>query len=119
MADDAMDKAFARVRQRALATGLPEISAGTSYGTPSLRIKDKSFVRLKDADTLVLLCPLEQKEFLLAVAPDIYYETDHYKGWPALLISLAAISDEEPGQRLADGWRHRAPKRLAALHPHQ
>ena len=49
MADDAMDKAFARVRQSALATGLPEISAGTSYGTPSLRVKDKSFVRLNEA----------------------------------------------------------------------
>ena len=31
--------------------------------------------------------------------------------------SLATISDEELGQRLADGWRHRAPKRLAAQHP--
>ena len=49
-------------------------------------------MRMKDAETLVLLCPLEQKEFLMEVSPEIYFETDHYKGWPAVLIRLAAIS---------------------------
>jgi hypothetical protein len=109
-----MDQAFDRVHRLALATGLPEISVSTSYGTPALKVKDKSFVRMKDAETLVLLCPLEQKEFLMEVLPEIYFETDHYKGWPAVLIRLSAISDEELTQRLDDGWRHRAPKRLAA-----
>lgn len=53
----------------------------------------------------------------MEMAPEIYFETDRYKGWPAVLIRLPAISDEELSQRLADGWRHRAPKRPAAAYP--
>ena len=49
----------------------------------------------------------------MEAAPGIYFETDHYKGWPAVLVRLAAISDAELSQRLGEAWRHRAPKRLA------
>jgi hypothetical protein len=93
---------------------LPEITGGTSYGTPALLVKGTSFARLKDPGTLALLVPLEHKEMLMDMAPQAYYETDHYRGWPAVLIRLAAIGDAELRLRLADGWRHRAPKRLAA-----
>jgi hypothetical protein len=105
-----MAKAQRRVAK--LALGLDEVSEGTSYGTPALKVRDKSFTRLKDAETLVLLMPLEQKELLMEAAPEIYFETPHYKGWPAVLVRLGAISDEELTQRLAEAWRHKAPKRL-------
>jgi hypothetical protein len=117
MPNEGWSSAAERVAKLGRGLGLPEIAEGTSYGTPALLVKGKSFTRLKDPDTLVLLCPQEQKELLMEMAPDIYYETDHYKGWPAVLIRLDAISDKELSQRLADGWRHRAPKRLAAAHP--
>ena len=113
MPDDPMEKAFARVAALAEAAGLPEVSRSTSYGTPSLKVRDKSFVRMKDAQTLVLLCPLEQKDLLMEIDPAIYFQTDHYVGWPAVLIRLPAIGDEELRLRLTDSWRHRAPKRLA------
>jgi hypothetical protein len=114
MAADPWAKAQKRVARLAARLGLPEVTEGTSYGTPALLVKGKSFTRLKDPETLVLLMPLEQKELLMEMAPEIYYETDHYKGWPAVLVRLAVISDAELGQRLAEGWRHRAPKRLAS-----
>jgi hypothetical protein len=71
-------------------------------------------VTVKEPDILYLPCPLEVKEMLMEMAPDIYYETDHYKGWPGLLVRLDAISDEELSLRLEDSWRYRAPKKLAA-----
>jgi hypothetical protein len=110
MAVDPMGLAQKRVVR--LALGLPEVSEGTSYGTPALKVGDKSFTRLKDADTLVIMMPIEQKELLMEAAPAIYFETDHYRGWPAVLVRLAAISDAELAQRLAEAWRHKAPKRL-------
>jgi hypothetical protein len=113
MAVDPWAKAQKRVARLGMKLGLPEITEGTSYGTPALLVRGKSFTRLKDPDTLVLLVPLEQKELLMEMAPEIYFETDHYRGWAAVLIRLSAISDAELSQRLADGWRHRAPKRLA------
>lgn len=104
--------AFARVRAIAEAAALPGIEEGTSYGTPALRVRKKPLLRMKDSETLVLMCALEEKELLMEAAPQIYYETDHYKGWPALLIRLAAISDKELAHRLEIAWRMQAGKRL-------
>jgi len=103
-----------RIAGSAARLGLPDVEEGTSYGTPALKVRGKSFTRLKDPQTLVLLIPVEAKDLLMEVSPEIYFETDHYHGWPAVLVRLAAISDAELGQRLVDAWRHKAPKRLAA-----
>ena len=112
MTPDPMEQAFARVVR--LASNLQESTRSTSYGTPSLKVRDKTFCRMKDEATLVLMCPLDQKEMLLEAAPAIYFETDHYKGWPALLIRLPAIPDDELALRLKEAWRAKAPKRLLA-----
>jgi hypothetical protein len=112
MAADPLAKARKRILKLTAGMNLAEVSEGTSYGNPALKVRDKSFVIVKDAETLSLMMPLEQKELLMEVAPEIYYETDHYKGWPAVLVRLAAISDPELSQRLAEAWRHKAPKRL-------
>ena len=112
MADDDFSPAFERIRRLASEAGLPGVEEGTSYRTPALKVRGKGFLRLKDTDTLVLLLPLEEKVFLLEAAPEIYFETDHYRGWPALLVRLSAIGDEELRGRLAQAWRHKAPKTL-------
>lgn len=112
-----LDAVFTRIERLAEARGLPGLSRSTSYGTPSLRVRDKSFVRLKDSQTLVLLCPAEQKALLMEISPDIYFETSHYVGYPAVLIHLGRISDEELSLRLEDAWRFKAPARLAAQRP--
>lgn len=106
------DFAYALVRLRKAAAGLPGVEEGTSYGTPALKVRGKLICRIKDAGTVVLMCPLEEKELLMAAAPDLYYETDHYRGWPSLLLRLAAVSDEELSHRLALAWRRQAPKKL-------
>lgn len=100
-------------RVRAAAAQLPEVEEGTAYGTFALKVRGKSFCRLKDSETLVLMCSLEDKEFLLEAAPAIYFETDHYKGWPAVLVRLSAIDDGELARRLEAAWLGKAPKRLA------
>jgi len=110
----AMQKAFKRVLAAAKAAKLPGLEVGTSYGTPALRVGGKSFMRMKDPETMVLLGPMEEKEMLMAAAPEVYFETDHYKGWPAWLVRLAKISDAELKHRLECAWRHNASKRLLA-----
>ena len=108
----ALDKAFSRIKRLAKALKLPGIEEGTSYGTPALKVAGKSFIRLKDADTLVLLCPIDAKDMLMDVAPDIYFQTDHYIGWPAVLVRLDSIGDEELSLRLRDSWVHKATAKL-------
>jgi len=92
--------------------GLPDVSQSTSYGAPSLKVKTKNFASVRGPSEMVLHCPIEHKELLMEMAPHIYWQTDHFKGWPGLLVRLEVISDEELGLRLEDAWRFRAPKRL-------
>jgi hypothetical protein len=103
-----------RVLAKALsaAAALPAVEAGTSYGTPALKVRGKFLARVRDAATLVVMCPLEEKELLMAAAPEIYYETDHYKGWPAVLVRIAKIKKAELAVRLERAWRVQAPKKL-------
>ena len=112
MASKSRSDPFARVR--AAAAHLPEVEESTWYGTPALKVGGKGFARLKDADTLVVLCALDEKEMLMEADPKVYFETDHYKGWPAMLVRLKAISPSQLRHRLEQAWRFRAPKRLVA-----
>jgi hypothetical protein len=105
---------FKRVKAAAKATKLPAIEEATSYGTPSMKVKGKFLLRMREPDILVLTCSLEEKEFLMQNAPKIYFETDHYKGWPAVLIRLSKIKDDELVHRIAVAWALQAPKKLLA-----
>jgi hypothetical protein len=105
---------FERIVRLARAAGLAEVVTGTCYGTPALAVRGKAFARMKEAGILVVMCALEEKEMLIELAPDLYFETNHYKGWPAMLVRLGVISDRELTQRLIAAWRQKAPKRLAA-----
>lgn len=109
MTDD-LSRAFGKLQQAA--SGLPEVAESTSYGTPALKIRNKLLARVKDATTIVLMCPLDEKEMLLEAAPALYFETDHYKGWPAILVRIDEIEPEELRHRLERVWVNQAPKTL-------
>lgn len=110
MAQDGKQTAFKRLLRLAKHLQLAEVTEGTSYGDPALKVRGKAFVTVKAADTMVLPCPLEIKELLMESAPAIYYQTAHFKGWPGLLVRLDAIGDEELSLRIADAWAFTAPK---------
>jgi hypothetical protein len=50
---------------------------------------------------------------LMEAAPEIYFETDHYVGWPAVLVRRS-IGDAELAHRLEQAWHLQAPKKLKA-----
>jgi hypothetical protein len=53
-----------------------------------------------------------EKEMLLAAEPDIYFTEPHYNGFPAVLVRLAAIGEDELAELIVDAWRCQAPKAL-------
>ena len=58
----------------------------------------------------------EMKSMWLAQRPSVYFTTDHFKGYPCILLrisSLAEIDDEELYELVSDAWLARAPKRMA------
>ena len=79
-----------------------------------MKVGGKSFVAVKDNETIVLSISIDDKERLIEMAPDIYYQTAHYVGWSFMPVRIAAISDDELKARLIGAWLFRAPKKLAA-----
>ena len=106
-----------RIVRLAAALDLPEVEFSTHFGDPSLKVAGKAMVTIKDTGLMVLHCPLDMKEVLMEMAPEIYYQTDHFKGWPGLLVRLDVISDEELSLRIENAWRFKAPKAVAAKRP--
>ena len=106
------DPVITRLMKLAAKAGLAGVEEGTSYGTPALKVAGKLLMRIKDAEAVVFRCPIPEKELLMAEAPHIYFETDHYKGWPAVLVRLAAANDAELTRCLERAWLIQAPRRL-------
>jgi hypothetical protein len=103
---------------RRVVLALPGVEERKSYGTPALFVGKKLLVRLKeDGAEIVLRMNLEEKAFLIEADPDTFYETDHYKGWPALLGRLALLDEATITTLVARQWRASASKTLQKAHP--
>jgi hypothetical protein len=71
--------------------------------------------RVPNPDVLVVWTGDElEKEALIALDPAVFFTTDHYDGYPAVLVRLPKIDADRLEQLLTDAWRKRAPKRLSA-----
>ncbi|MEZ2132564.1 MULTISPECIES: MmcQ/YjbR family DNA-binding protein [unclassified Sinorhizobium] len=114
MTDSDMDAILRRLLALVAKAGLPGVEESTSYGRPALKVGGRAFVSVRNGETIVLSLPIEDKEHLIEMAPDIYYQTDHYRGWPSLPLWAAAIGDDELQQRLVEAWRFRAPRKVIA-----
>lgn len=100
-----------------LALALPGMEKGTSYGTPAFRTRKKLLARLwEDGETLVLRTTFEDQEALLQAAPDVFFLTDHYRGYPMVLVRLAKIAPPDLGRLLEAAWRDAASKKQIADH---
>jgi hypothetical protein len=81
---------------RKIALKMPGVEDGMSYGTAALKVKKKLFVRLKEeGDVIVLKMPLDQREAMMAEAPEKFFITDHYLNYEWVLVRLARVSDAE------------------------
>jgi hypothetical protein len=93
---------------------LPEVSEGTWFRTPSLEVRGKSFVRLKEDESSVVFLTdsVDEQQFLIRSRPRIYFITPHYGGYPAVLARLSTLTISEARLRLEVAWRMRAPRAL-------
>ena len=111
-----------------LGSKLPEVTVATSYGTPALKVRGKSFCRLwgerdrskRDvggADVLVVFCDLDEKEFLLAENEGVIFSTPHYDGHGAVLILLDHVEERLLEALLIDSYLLRAPGTIRRQFP--
>ena len=101
---------------RALALALPDAEEEPGE-RPAFRVRGKLFAwraRERDGGDLAVRVDRDEKELLLESNPDVYFETPHYRGYPAVLVRLDKIDRGELAERIEDAWLIQAPKRLAA-----
>jgi hypothetical protein len=99
---------FETVRELALA--LPDVTDGTAYGAPALKLAGKLVAciptsRSAEANSIVVRIDLEHRAELLRQQPDIYYITDHYEPYATVLVRLSKITRVDLTELLRDACR--------------
>jgi hypothetical protein len=100
---------------------LPEVEEGTWFRTPCLRVRKKSFCRMKeDGETLVVrVVDLEDKDALLRSDPEVFFTTPHYDGYAYVIVRLERVDLAQLVELIEDAWRLSAPKRVLAAYDAQ
>ena len=81
---------FEAVRKFALS--LENVEQVRSYGTPGFKVSGALFARLKeDGETLAVRMGFDERDEMIATAPEIYFVTDHYLNYKWILVRLAKI----------------------------
>jgi hypothetical protein len=98
---------------RKIAHALPGVVDGTSYGTPALKVGGKLIARVhQDMDCVVLRSDLLDREILLQSAPEAFFITDHYRGYPWILVRLDVVDAGALPDLVERAWRLVASKTL-------
>jgi hypothetical protein len=98
---------------------LPGVVEGTSYGTPGFRAGKKFMARLRDDDPdVMVLKPIEDDEqrFLMETQPKAFFLTDHYRGYPTILIRLSQVDTGHLQALIETAWRRLASKKTIAAY---
>ena len=101
-----------------IALAYPGAEESTSYGTPAIKVKGKllSRWRTEAEGGLALRCDLLDREILLQTDPESFFLTDHYVGYPWILVRLDRISAESLVDVVRRGWRLVAPASLVRVY---
>jgi len=88
---------FNTVRKIGLA--LPGVEESTAYGSPALKVHGKLLAcvpthRSADPGSLAVRVGVDDRAELLAAAPDVYYVTDHYLNYSAVLVRLSGVTPD-------------------------
>jgi hypothetical protein len=101
---------------RRVGCALPDVEATTKYdGSPVLKVGGCFMAglathRSAESGTLVVRVGFEQREGLVADAPETYYLTDYYRKHPVVLVRLSGINHDALRDLLSVSWRLTLPK---------
>jgi hypothetical protein len=78
---------------------LPGVEESTAYGVPALKVHGQLLAclpsnRSAEPASLVVRMDFDDRAELLAAEPDIYYVTDHYVGYTAVLVRLSRVNSD-------------------------
>jgi hypothetical protein len=93
-----------------MALELPDVEQSTIYGSPAFKIRGQLLAcipnhKSAEPDSLAVRIDFDRRADLMAVAPDVYYLTDHYVNYPVVLVRLSRIDLDALRDLLDMSWR--------------
>jgi len=84
---------------RKIGLTLPSVEASTAWGVPALKVRGKLLACVPthhsaEPGSLMVRVDFDDRAELLAAAPDVYYVTDHYRGYSAVLVHLSRLTQD-------------------------
>ena len=102
---------------RRIALSFPGVEEGPCYGTAGFRVRGKFMARMRDDDqTLVIKLEPGERDLLMERDPTTFFITEHYRGYPTILVRLSKVDPDDLRELLLHSWRMSAPKRLVAAY---
>jgi len=96
-----------------MAAGYPGVVAKSSYGTPGIYVGKQFMSRLREPDVMVLKPVYEDEQrFLMETSPEAFFLTDHYRGYPTILIRLSKVQRGQLAELVEECWRRLAGKKM-------
>lgn len=105
---------------RDIARMLPGVQESTAYGFPALKVDGKLLAcvpanRSAEPASLVVRMDFDDRAELLDADPAVYYVTDHYVGYSAVLVRLSRVNPDALRDLL--GMAYKFVTRKAARRP--
>ena len=97
----------------AIILSFPGAEPGVSYGSPSYKVNNKFFTRLRKEDQSVVLVGIspDERDMLMEAEPETFHITPHYKDYPSVLARIATLHPGSFRNFLERKWRTIAPKK--------
>ena len=107
-----------------LALAFPEARDASGDGRWAVEVAGKAFAwtylerpasgapRVMRPEVIAVRCRGDMKPVLLEAMPNALFDDDHYRSFPAVLVRLDEVSENELRGLLEGGWRCQAPKAL-------
>jgi hypothetical protein len=95
---------------RKIAAELPDVEEGTAWGVPALKLRGRFLAcmashKSAEPNTLVVRLSFDQRDAIIADAPETYYLKPHYASYESVLVRLSRIDREALRDLLHASWR--------------
>jgi hypothetical protein len=93
------------------ALGLPGAEESVLFGGRCVRVRGKSILNeSREAGVLSLSLDVETIAFLMETEPQTYFQTPHFRGYPAVLVRPEPADETRLKKQIEAAWARRASK---------